>query len=63
MFESVVTVVFQSVFSSKMHQNNIFFIFLKIIFYINTSKLYEKIKKIKKLFFLKYKQLRIKVII
>jgi hypothetical protein len=26
-FESVVTVAFQSVFNSEMHQNNIFFIF------------------------------------
>jgi hypothetical protein len=29
-----------------MHQNNIFFYFLKIIFDINTSKRYENIKKI-----------------
>jgi hypothetical protein len=28
-----------------MHQNNIFFYFLKIIFYISTSKLSENIKK------------------
>jgi hypothetical protein len=37
MFESVVVIVFQSVFHLKMHQNN-FFNFLKIIFDISTSK-------------------------
>jgi hypothetical protein len=34
----VVVVAFQSVFHSEMHQNNIFFIFLKIIFDISISK-------------------------
>jgi hypothetical protein len=37
MFESVVAVAFQSVFYLEMYQNNIF-LFLKIIFYISTSK-------------------------
>jgi hypothetical protein len=37
LFGSVVAVAFQSVFHSKMRQNNIF-LFLKIIFDINTSK-------------------------
>jgi hypothetical protein len=38
LFESVVTVVFQSAFYLKIYQNNIFFYFLKVIFYINESK-------------------------
>jgi hypothetical protein len=37
-FENVVTVAFQSIFRSEMHQNNIFFYFLKIIFDISISK-------------------------
>jgi hypothetical protein len=45
-FESVVAIVFQKVFHSEMHQNNIYFLFFKkIIFYINTSKLSKNIKK------------------
>jgi len=43
MFEIVVVV--QSVFCLEMHQNNIFFIFLKIIFDINTSQRFKNIKK------------------
>jgi len=31
-FESVVAVVFQSVFRSEMYQNNVFFLFFKIHF-------------------------------
>jgi len=38
-FGSVVAIAFQSVFHLKMHQNNIC-LFLKIIFNINTLKLY-----------------------
>jgi hypothetical protein len=37
-FESVVMVAFQSVFYLEMHQNNIFFYFLKIIFDISVLK-------------------------
>ena len=40
-FESVIVIVFQSAFHSKMDQNNIFCYFLKIIFDINTSKRYK----------------------
>jgi len=40
-FESVIAVAFQSVFRSKMHQNNIFY-FKKIIFNIITSKQSKK---------------------
>ena len=36
-FESMVAVVFQSIFYSEMHQNNIF-LFKKLIFNINISK-------------------------
>jgi hypothetical protein len=49
----VVAVVFQSIFHAEMHQNDVFFIFLKIIFEISVSKrskIYIKkilIKKIK----------------
>jgi hypothetical protein len=46
MFEIVVVV--QSVFCLEMHQNNIFFIFKKIIFDINTLQRFENIKKINK---------------
>jgi hypothetical protein len=42
----VVTVAFQSVFYAEMHQNDIFFYFLKIIFEISTSKQFKKYKKI-----------------
>jgi hypothetical protein len=35
--ESVITVVFQNTFRSEIHQNNIFFYFLKFIFDISTS--------------------------
>jgi hypothetical protein len=38
LFGSVVAVVFQSVFHSKIYQNNICFYFLKIIFDISASK-------------------------
>jgi len=38
LFESVVSIAFQSVFRLEIHQNNIFFKFLKIIFDINTLK-------------------------
>jgi hypothetical protein len=41
-FESVVVVVFHS----EIHQNNIFFYFLKIIFDISVSKLFENTKEI-----------------
>ena len=43
--DSVITVVFQITFHSKIYVNN-FFYFLKIIFDIRTSKLFENIKKI-----------------
>jgi hypothetical protein len=46
LFESVVTVAFQSVFYLKIYQNNIFFYFLKVIFYINASKWSKNIKNI-----------------
>jgi Na+/proline symporter len=52
---SVVEVAFQSVFYLEMHQNNIFFIFLKlflILVYQNdfkTQKIYQFEKKIKKI--------------
>jgi hypothetical protein len=42
----VVAVTVQSAFCLEMHQNNIFFYFLKIIFDISISKRYENIKKI-----------------
>jgi len=44
-FESVVAVVFQSFFCSKIHQNNIFFIFKKlflILAYQNDMKTQKK---------------------
>jgi len=44
-FESVITVVFQSIFYLKIYQNN-FFYFLKIIFNIYTPKYFENIKNI-----------------
>ena len=43
--EIVVAVAIQSVFRLKMHQNDIFFYFLKVIFEISTSKRFENIKK------------------
>jgi len=43
---SVVAVVFLSTFYLKMHQNNIFFIFKKIIFDIKTLKWSENTKNI-----------------
>jgi len=46
LFESVVAVVFQSVFHSEMHQNEVFFYFLKIIFEISISKRSKTYKKI-----------------
>ena len=54
MFVIVVAVAVQSVFRLEMHQNDIFFYFLKIIFEINTSKRSENIKKIDKFFFKKH---------
>jgi hypothetical protein len=45
-------VTFQSVFHAEMHQNDIFFYFLKIIFKISTSKQFKK-KKFSKKYFLK----------
>jgi hypothetical protein len=45
MFESVVVVVFQSVFYSEMHQNNIFFIFYKLFL---TSAHQKHLKTLKK---------------
>jgi hypothetical protein len=44
-FESVVAVVFQNIFYSEMHSSNIFFYFLKIIFYISTLIWSETPKK------------------
>jgi hypothetical protein len=37
LFESVIAVAFQNVFCAKIHQNDIFFIFLKIIFEISIT--------------------------
>jgi hypothetical protein len=54
MFVIVVAVAVQSVFRLEIHQNNIFFYFLKIIFEINTSKRSENIKKIDKFFLKKH---------
>jgi flagellar biosynthesis protein FlhB len=51
-FLILILVVFQSVFHAEMHQNNIFFIFKKIIFKISASK---RFKTLKKLFFSKNK--------
>jgi hypothetical protein len=45
-FENIIAVDFQSVFHSKMHQNNIFLYFLKIIFDISASKKSKNTKKI-----------------
>jgi hypothetical protein len=47
LFGIAVVVAVQSVFLLEKHGNEIFFYFLKIIFYISTSKRYENIKKIK----------------
>jgi hypothetical protein len=38
MLDSVVVIAFQITFCAEMHVNDVFFIFLKIIFDINTSK-------------------------
>jgi hypothetical protein len=38
LFRSVVVVGFQSIYHLKMYQNDVFFIFLKIIFDISASK-------------------------
>jgi hypothetical protein len=50
-------VAFQSAFRAEMHQNDVFFYFLKIIFEISTSKRSKTKKKLnfckKKLIFLK----------
>jgi hypothetical protein len=43
---NMVAIVFQNVFYLKMHQNNIFIYFLKIIFDINISKWSENTKNI-----------------
>jgi len=43
MFDNVVAVVFQNNFYSEKYQNNIFFLFLKIIFNINVLKHQKKI--------------------
>jgi hypothetical protein len=45
-FENVVVVSFQITFRVKMYQNDFFFIFLKIIFEISTSKRSKTYKKI-----------------
>ena len=42
MFGIVVAITFQSVICLEMHQNNIFFYFLKVIFDIGTSKCSKK---------------------
>jgi len=39
-----VAVAVQGIFCIEMHQNNIFFYFLKIIFKVSISKQYENIK-------------------
>jgi len=44
-FENVVAIAFQSVFFLEIHQNNICFIFKKIIFDISTSIQFKNIKK------------------
>jgi len=41
----VVAVVFLNVFRAKIHRNNVFFIFLKIIFKISKSKRFKTHKK------------------
>jgi hypothetical protein len=49
-FESVIVVIFKSVFHTEMHQNNIFFIFKKLFLisvHQNDSK-YKKIINLKK---------------
>jgi hypothetical protein len=42
----VVDIVFQSIFHLELHQNNIFFYFLKFILDVSISKLFKNIKKI-----------------
>ena len=37
-FFSAIAIAFQSAYRAEIHQNNIFFIFFKIIFEISTSK-------------------------
>jgi len=44
-FGSIVAVIFQIIFRVKIHAND-FFYFLKIIFDISKSKLFENIKNI-----------------
>jgi hypothetical protein len=44
-FESVVAVAFQSAFCAEMHQNDVFFLFLKIIFKISALKRSKTYKK------------------
>ena len=46
LFGSVVVVAFQSIFHAEMHQNDIFFYFLKNIFEIIASKLSKTYKNI-----------------
>jgi len=41
MFKIVVVVIFQSVFHAEMHQNDVFFYFLKIIFEISQLKKFK----------------------
>jgi hypothetical protein len=49
MFGSVIAIAFENVFRAEIHQNDIFFYFLKIIFKIIISKRFKKYKI--KLFF------------
>ena len=42
----MIVIVVQSVFRLEIHENNVFFIFLKNIFNISTSKQFKNIKKI-----------------
>jgi len=44
-YESAAAIAFQSIFNSKKHQDNFFFIFKKFIFDISTSKQSKNIKK------------------
>jgi hypothetical protein len=46
MFRNIVVVAFQSTFHLKIHQKNIFFYFLKIIFDINALKQSKNTKTI-----------------
>ena len=46
LFGSLVAVAFQNVFHVEMYQNNIYFLFFKFIFKINTSKQFKIYKKL-----------------